>query len=90
MKRQIGFPLELQFIDDATWRAAYGGFCEALFQRLFFNSDTYDLSSVGRMKFNKRLGRDNSDGPVTLTKEDILEAIKLLVELRNGAELLMI
>ncbi|GIR48628.1 MAG: hypothetical protein CM15mP58_07250 [Burkholderiaceae bacterium] len=57
---------------------------EALFQRLFFNSDTYDLSSVGRMKFNKRLGRDNSDGPVTLTKEDILEAIKLLVELRNG------
>ena len=36
------------------------------------------------MKFNKRLGRDNSDGPVTLTKEDILEAIKLLVELRNG------
>ena len=57
---------------------------EALFQRLFFNSDTYDLSGVGRMKFNKRLGRDNSDGPVTLTKEDILEAIKLLVELRNG------
>ena len=57
---------------------------EALFQRLFFNSDTYDLSNVGRMKFNKRLGRDNSDGPVTLTKEDILEAIKLLVELRNG------
>ncbi|MDA9690183.1 DNA-directed RNA polymerase subunit beta, partial [Betaproteobacteria bacterium] len=57
---------------------------EALFQRLFFNSDTYDLSGVGRMKFNKRLGRDNSDGPVTLTKEDILETIKLLVELRNG------
>tara|TARA_B100000575_G_scaffold290370_1_gene293945 strand:+ start:1001 stop:5101 length:4101 start_codon:yes stop_codon:yes gene_type:complete len=57
---------------------------EALFHRLFFNSDTYDLSSVGRMKFNKRLGRENSDGPVTLTKEDILEAIKLLVELRNG------
>ena len=57
---------------------------EALFNRLFFSADTYDLSNVGRMKFNKRLGRDVSDGPTTLTKEDILEAIKLLVELRNG------
>ena len=57
---------------------------EALFNRLFFSADTYDLSNVGRMKFNKRLGRDASDGPTTLTKEDILEAIKLLVELRNG------
>ena len=57
---------------------------EALFNRLFFSADTYDLSNVGRMKFNKRLRRDASDGPTTLTKEDILEAIKLLVELRNG------
>ena len=35
---------------------------EALFNRLFFSGDTYDLSTVGRMKFNKRLGRDESDG----------------------------
>jgi DNA-directed RNA polymerase subunit beta len=58
---------------------------EALFQRLFYSEETYDLSRVGRMKVNSRLGRgDTSSGPLTLTDEDILETIKVLVELRNG------
>ncbi len=58
---------------------------EALFLRLFYNEDTYDLSRVGRMKVNSRLGRgDDITGPMTLTNEDILETIKLLVNLRNG------
>jgi DNA-directed RNA polymerase subunit beta len=57
---------------------------EALFNRLFFSGDTYDLSTVGRMKFNKRLGRDESEGKTVLSHRDIIDAIKLLVELRNG------
>jgi DNA-directed RNA polymerase subunit beta len=58
---------------------------EALFLRLFYNEETYDLSRVGRMKVNSRLGRgDDITGPMTLTNEDILETIKLLVNLRNG------
>ena len=58
---------------------------ESLFQRLFFNDDSYDLSRVGRMKLNSRLGRGSTpEGPMTLTHEDILETIKILVELRNG------
>ncbi|OWT67330.1 MULTISPECIES: DNA-directed RNA polymerase subunit beta [unclassified Achromobacter] len=59
---------------------------EALFQRLFYNEETYDLSRVGRMKVNSRLGRgeDVITGAMTLTNEDILETIKVLVELRNG------
>lgn len=58
---------------------------EALFQRLFYSEETYDLSRVGRMKVNSRLGRgDDITGPLTLTDEDILETIKVLVELRNG------
>ena len=58
---------------------------EALFQRLFYSEESYDLSRVGRMKLNSRLGRgDDSTGPMTLTDEDILETIKVLVELRNG------
>ena len=58
---------------------------EALFQRLFFSEDTYDLSRVGRMKVNSRLGRGNDiTGAMTLNNEDILDTIKVLVELRNG------
>ena len=57
---------------------------EALFNRLFYNEDAYDLSKVGRMKFNRRVGRDDSVGPMTLTNEDILSVIKILVDLRNG------
>ncbi|MEW5891916.1 MAG: DNA-directed RNA polymerase subunit beta [Pseudomonadota bacterium] len=57
---------------------------EALFQRLFFSEDSYDLSKVGRMKFNRRIGKDELTGPGTLTREDIVAVIKILVELRNG------
>ena len=57
---------------------------QALFQRLFYNPDTYDLSRVGRMKFNAKVGRDESTGPMVLTNEDILHVVKILVDLRNG------
>ena len=57
---------------------------QALFQRLFYSEDTYDLSRVGRMKFNARVGRDESTGAMVLSNEDILAVVKILVELRNG------
>ena len=57
---------------------------EALFNGLFFNEDRYDLSAVGRMKFNRRVGREELTGAVTLSNEDIVEVIRILVELRNG------
>ncbi|MFB0914689.1 MAG: DNA-directed RNA polymerase subunit beta, partial [Burkholderiaceae bacterium] len=57
---------------------------QALFQRLFYNPDTYDLSRVGRMKFNARMNRDDSTGPMVLSNEDILAVTKILVDLRNG------
>ena len=57
---------------------------EALFQRLFYNEDTYDLSRVGRMKVNSRLGRAEMEGAMVLSNEDILDTIKSLVDLRNG------
>ncbi|HVL57241.1 MAG TPA: DNA-directed RNA polymerase subunit beta [Burkholderiaceae bacterium] len=57
---------------------------EALFNRLFYSEDAYDLSKVGRMKFNRRVGRDELTGPMTLTNDDILAVIKILVDLRNG------
>ncbi|MGR6808071.1 DNA-directed RNA polymerase subunit beta [Sphaerotilus natans] len=57
---------------------------EALFHRLFYSADTYDLSRVGRMKFNARVDRGVSEGPMTLTNEDILDVVKILVNLRNG------
>ena len=55
-----------------------------LFKSLFFDGDRYDLSAVGRMKFNRRLNRDTIDGPGTLSKEDILEVMKVLINIRNG------
>ena len=57
---------------------------ETLFRRLFFDDETYDLSRVGRMKVNSRFGRPEITGPMTLTNEDIIDTMKLLVELRNG------
>ncbi|MDB5796559.1 MAG: rpoB [Paucimonas sp.] len=57
---------------------------EALFNGLFYNEDRYDLSAVGRMKFNRRVSRDELTGPMTLSNDDILSVIKILVELRNG------
>jgi DNA-directed RNA polymerase subunit beta len=57
---------------------------ENLFQNLFFNSDRYDLSEVGRMKFNRRLGREEIEGEGTLSTEDIVDAMKVLIDIRNG------
>ncbi|MBU1427204.1 MAG: DNA-directed RNA polymerase subunit beta [Gammaproteobacteria bacterium] len=57
---------------------------EALFNGLFFNEDRYDLSAVGRMKFNRRVGREELTGASILSNEDIVEVIRILVELRNG------
>lgn len=55
-----------------------------LFDGLFFNLDRYDLSDVGRMMFNRRLSRSEITGPGTLTKEDIIDVLKTLIEIRNG------
>ncbi|NND47859.1 MAG: DNA-directed RNA polymerase subunit beta, partial [Woeseiaceae bacterium] len=57
---------------------------ENLFNNLFFNSDRYDLSAVGRMKFNRRVGRDDSEGDGVLNKEDILDVLSTLIGIRNG------
>ena len=55
-----------------------------LFNGLFFSSDRYDLSAVGRMKFNKRLGRDEVTGEGVLSNEDIVDVLKELINIRNG------
>jgi DNA-directed RNA polymerase subunit beta len=57
---------------------------ETLFSNLFFSSDRYDLSAVGRMKFNRRIGREEIEGAGVLSKEDIIEVLKTLVDIRNG------
>ena len=57
---------------------------ENLFQNLFFNEERYDLSAVGRMKFNRRVGRDESNGNGVLDTDDILDVLKTLVDIRNG------
>ncbi len=55
-----------------------------LFNSLFFSPDRYDLSAVGRMKFNKRLNREEVTGEGVLSKEDIVEVLKELIGIRNG------
>ena len=57
-----------------------------LFENLFFNPEKYDLSAVGRMKFNKRLAKEELVGDGVLCKEDILEVMKTLVDIRNGKQ----
>jgi len=57
---------------------------ESLFQNLFFEPERYDLSEVGRMKFNRRLGRINDEGDGTLTNTDIIDVVKTLISIRNG------
>ncbi len=57
---------------------------ENLFNNLFFTDDRYDLSTVGRMKFNRRLGRTETTGSGTLSKEDIIDVLKELIDIRNG------
>jgi DNA-directed RNA polymerase subunit beta len=56
----------------------------ALFDTLFFDSERYDLSAVGRVKMNMRLALDAPDTMRTLRHEDIVACIKALVELRDG------
>ncbi len=55
-----------------------------LFTNLFFNPERYDLSAVGRMKFNKRLNNELLEGSSILENEDILNTLKTLVAIRNG------
>ncbi len=65
---------------------------EKLFESMFFNADRYDLSNVGRMKFNRRLGRvyEPTNDPdlqrerSVLTNEDIIDVVKMLIEIRDG------
>ena len=57
---------------------------EALFNNLFFNEDRYDLSAVGRMKFNRRVGRKELEGPGVLSNDDIIAAITTLIDIKNG------
>lgn len=57
---------------------------EALFKGLFFDPERYDLSAVGRVKMNTRLGLKTEDSVRVLRKEDIVQIIKLLLELKDG------
>ena len=61
---------------------------ETLFENLFFNQERYDLSEVGRMKFNRRLKLESSkDNPNILDKEDIIEVMKGIVNIRDGHDI---
>jgi len=55
-----------------------------LFKNLFFAEERYDLSEVGRMKFNRRVGRKEVTGSGVLDREDILEVLRVLIDIRNG------
>ena len=55
-----------------------------LFKNLFFTEERYNLSNVGRMKFNRRVGRDEVTGAGVLDREDILAVLKVLIDIRNG------
>jgi DNA-directed RNA polymerase subunit beta len=57
---------------------------EALFRGLFFDSDRYDLSAVGRVKMNMRLGLECDDSVRILRREDVLRTVKILTELKDG------
>ncbi|SJN13617.1 DNA-directed RNA polymerase beta subunit [Halomonas citrativorans] len=57
---------------------------ETLFNNLFFSEDRYDLSGVGRMKFNRRLRRESDTGSGVLDRKDILDVLRELINIRNG------
>jgi len=57
---------------------------ENLFRNLFFTEDRYDLSAVGRMKFNRRVRREEVVGSGVLDEQDITEVLKVLIDIRNG------
>ncbi len=61
---------------------------ETLFNNLFFNDERYDLSEVGRMKFNRRLKLDSDkENPNVLDKDDIIEVMKGIVNIRDGHDI---
>ena len=61
---------------------------ETLFSNLFFNEERYDLSEVGRMKFNRRLKLDSKkDNPHILDKQDIIEVMRGIVNIRDGHDI---
>ena len=57
---------------------------ENLFNNLFFSPERYDLSAVGRMKFNMRIGREDEVGSGTLSNDDVTDVLKTLIGIRNG------
>ncbi|MDN3638433.1 DNA-directed RNA polymerase subunit beta [Simiduia curdlanivorans] len=57
---------------------------ETLFQNLFFSQERYDLSAVGRMKFNRRLSREDETGEGVLSNDDIVDVMRTLIAIRNG------
>ncbi len=57
-----------------------------LFKNLFFKNDRYDLSKVGRMKLNRRLGIEFEKGEHILTNDDILNVVKLLIDIKDGKD----
>ena len=59
---------------------------EALFKNLFFAPERYDLSDVGRMKLNRRIGRKEIVGSGVLSKADIVDVLKTLIKIRNGED----
>ncbi|MGQ8366177.1 DNA-directed RNA polymerase subunit beta [Glaciecola sp. 1036] len=59
---------------------------ENLFDNLFFSDERYDLSAVGRMKFNRRLGRQDTTGAGTLDKDDIVAVMQQLITIRDGKD----
>ena len=61
---------------------------ENLFKNLFFASERYDLSTVGRMKFNRRLGREEVIGSGVLSNNDIVDVMKALINIRNGFDII--
>ena len=59
---------------------------ESLFDNLFFSDERYDLSTVGRMKFNRRLALESDTGTGVLSKDDIVHVIKKIIDIRNGLD----
>jgi len=57
---------------------------ETLFENLFFVEERYDLSAVGRMKFNRRVGRKEITGSGILSKDDVIEVLRTLIDIRDG------
>ena len=57
---------------------------QTLIHNMFFSAERYDLSAVGRMKFNRRVARDEITGPGVLDRDDIVAVLKTLIDIKNG------